>query len=248
MARLAPKESDKGPQGSWSIGKEIVGSDRMHRGWFIDQGRDNEFDAAAEQAGFAYAEMINKNNEQNGFWLFPTPVSLFVLVEYIPYTRIELLARNDIAFTGLRCFWPKDGRSTLGFMALVPQLLAVGYNVPLPFGASSTRTNDLLKVLLAHNTVLDAAEKAATANGTPRNFEFFDLALPFAQGKKDPRGSGDKITNVVPPICGHPAEVTVDYLRENFAPPIVRSTRREQWPEIVSWAAMRGERPMEEAA
>ncbi len=52
MPRLKPHESpDKRPIASWASGKEIAGTDRTHKGWFIDQGLDTALDVAAHDAG-----------------------------------------------------------------------------------------------------------------------------------------------------------------------------------------------------
>ncbi len=41
MPRLKPQESpDKRPIASWASGKEIAGTDRTHKGFFLDMGLD----------------------------------------------------------------------------------------------------------------------------------------------------------------------------------------------------------------
>ena len=77
-------------------------------------------------------------------WLLPSPCPLFVLISGVPFTTMPALVRNDVAYSGLKAAWPRDGRSTLAVQALHPDLIAAGYAEPLPFSVRSTSTDDLL--------------------------------------------------------------------------------------------------------
>ncbi len=72
MPRLKPQESpDKRPIASWSSGKESTGSDRTHKGWFIDQGLDTALDVAAHDAGWTAGELEHLDGEVRTHWLLP---------------------------------------------------------------------------------------------------------------------------------------------------------------------------------
>ena len=129
-------------------------------------------------------------------------------------------------------------------MALARDLLAHGYQTPIPFCASSTSTDDLLGALLRHNDLLDALEEAARAANKPRDFEFFGVGLPLLPGPKVARGSGALTTQISPIACGHPTEFTREALRGVvtpanglIAPPAVAEVKAARWPEIAAWAA-----------
>jgi hypothetical protein len=239
MARIIPKLSDRGPAMSWSIGKEVVGADRIHRGWFIDQGLDDDLDEAAADLGWIIGKLAHLDGQTRPHWLVPMPCPLHVLILGVPYMNIFALARNDIAYSGLGCRWRSGDSSRLGAMVIHPDLLRAGFVEPFPIMASSTSTDDLLTALLAHNQVLNACEAAAANAGSPRAFDFWEVALPFGAGEKTPKGKDDKTSMISPIICAHPpaAQQDVDYLRGLLAPPLVRRIVVDRWPKITAWAA-----------
>lgn len=236
MPRIIPKESpDKRPVASWSSGKEVIGTDRTFRGFFLDTGLDAALDAAADAAGWPSGKLSHLDGVTRTHWLLPSPCSLYVLIGGVPYTSVGALARTDISYSGIGCRW--NGKSKLGVQCLHPDLLAQGYTDPIPFVVSSTSSDDLLAALLAHNAVLDACERAAAAKGRPRSFEFWEVALVMAPGARVPRGSGDKTTTISPIVCAHPASPDVTYLRGLLAPAQVAEIVAARWHEIEVWAA-----------
>jgi hypothetical protein len=236
MPRLQPRDHDKRPSASWANGKELIGTDRVWRGWFVDFDADAALDEACRAAGWEVADMAHLDGEIRSHWLIPVPAPLFVLIQGVPFTSMTAMVKNDVAYSGLSAAWPKDGRSSLGFLALHPDLIAANYLEPLPFRVKSTATDDLLTALLAHNTALDACEAASAAAGTNRTFEFYDVALPLGAGPKAARGK--ELQSPVNPIqCLHPAAPDVPYLRRMLAPKVVASVVFERWSEIVAWAA-----------
>ena len=239
MPRITPKEApDKRPVASWSSGKEIMGSDRLFKGWFIDVGLDERLDTACRAAGWEVGDLGHLDGEVRSHWLIPSPTPLFVLIQGVPFTTMPALVKSEVAYTGLKAAWPKDGRSMLGFQALHPDLLAANYVDPIPFSVKSTSTDDLLAALLAHNAVLDACEAAANTKGTPRTFEFWEVALPLGAGGKVARGK-DLQSPISPVVSMHPAKPDLQYLRTLLAPKIVADIITERWPAITSWAAER---------
>lgn len=240
MPRITPKETpDKRPVASWSSGKEVDGTDRIFKGWFLDVGLDDRLDAACEAAGWERGGLAHLDGEVRQHWLMPLPTPLFVLIQGVPFTTMPALVKSDVAYTGLKAFWPRDGRSVLAFQALHPDLLAADYVDPLPFSVKSTSTDDLLNALLTHNAVLDACEAAAAAKGTPRTFEFWEVALPLAAGTKVARGR-ELQSPISPIVCVHPPKPDVAYLRSRLAPKMVADIIASTWPQITSWAADRG--------
>lgn len=239
MARIIPKASDRGASASWSIGKEVVGTDRIHRGWFLDKGLTDDLDEAAAALGWPFGKFAHLDGKVRPHWLVPMPCSLHVLILGVPFSDIYALARNDIADSGLGCRRNPGETTRLGALVMHPDLLRAGCGDPFPIMTSSTGTDDLLTALLAHNQVLDACEEAAEAAGSPRPFAFWEVALPFGVGAKIPRGRDDKTTMISPIICAHPPtpQQDVDYLRGLLAPPLVRSYVTSRWATIVAWAA-----------
>lgn len=241
MARIIPKVSDRGAAASWSSGKEVVGTDRVHRGWFLDYGLTEPLDAAAQALGWPRGPLSHLDGDTREHWLVPMPCPLYILILGLPFMDMLTLARNDIAFSGLGCRWRWQNSETsrLGAFAIHPDLLRVGYTDPFPFLVSSTSTDDLLRALLKHNAVLNACEDAASAAGKPRPFEFWEVALPFGVGAKSSRGSGDKTSQISPIACAHPPpeQQNTTYLRSLLAPPPVRESIVHHWPTITAWAA-----------
>jgi hypothetical protein len=239
MARIIPRASDRGPAASWSVGKEVVGSDRIHRGWFIDHGLDQAFDEAAAALGWASGALSHMDGNTRPHWFIPMPCRLHVLILGVPFMNIGALARNDIAYAGLGCRWTSGDTSRLGALVIHPDLVNAGYEEPFPIMISSTSTEDLLAALLAHHRVLDACEAAARDAGAARSFDFWEVALPFGVGAKSVRGKDDKTSTITPIVCAHPPDdqLSVDYLRGLLAPPAVRRFVREQWPRVTTWAA-----------
>ncbi len=81
MPRIKPQESpEKRPTASWASGKEIAGTDRTHKGWFIDMGLDPNLDAAAHDAGWPSGRLEHLDGTEREHWLLPTPCPLFVLI------------------------------------------------------------------------------------------------------------------------------------------------------------------------
>lgn len=239
MPRLTPKDTpDKRPVASWSSGKEIEGTDRTFKGFFIDVGLDAKLDAACEAAGWEQGGLAHLDGAVRQHWLLPSPCTLFVLIQGVPYTSMPALVRSDVSFAGLKAYWPKDGRSVLAFQALHPDLLAADYTEPLPFSVRSTSTDDLLQSLLMHNAVLDACEAAAAAKGSPRQFEFWEVALPLVAGTKVARGK-DLQSPISPIACAHPAKPDINYLRKLLAPKVVADVTEQSWSQITTWAADR---------
>lgn len=132
MARIIPRASDRGPSASWSIGKEVVGSDRIHRGWFIDHGLDQAFDEAAEALGWAGGALSHMDGNTRPHWFIPMPCRLHVLILGVPFMNIGVLARNDIAYAGLGCRWTSGDTSRLGALVIHPDLVNAGYEEPFP--------------------------------------------------------------------------------------------------------------------
>jgi hypothetical protein len=244
MARIVPADSGKRLVASWSSGKEVVGGDSIFRGWFLDIGVDPALDGAAAAAGWPQGQLVHLDGATRDHWLLPSPLVLFPLIDGLPYKRLGALAANDISYAGVGCSWVKGQRSRLGVMALARDLLAQGYETPIPFCVSSTSTDDLLTALLRHNDLLDALEEAARSAGKPREFEFHGVGLPLLPGPKVARGAGAQTTQISPITCAHPTEFTREALRGVvapsaglMAPPAVAEIKAARWPEIVAWAA-----------
>jgi hypothetical protein len=154
---------------------------------------------------------------------------------------MSALVKTDVSYSGLKACWPPDGRSVLGFQALHPDLLAAGYQEPIPFSVKSTSTDDLLAALLKHNAILDACEAAASKQGTPRTFEFWEVALPLGPGAKVVRGK-ELQSPISPIVCLHPERPDTAYLRTLLAPKLVGDIRAAKWTQITTWAADRQSR------
>lgn len=239
MPRLKPQESpDKRPIASWASGKEIAGTDRTHKGWFLDIGVDVALDVAAHDAGWTAGKLEHLDGEVREHWLLPTPCHLFVLIQGVPYTKMAALVKSDVSFAGVGARWPQGGRSALAVQCLHPDLLAQGYLEPIVFSVSSTRTEDLLAALLAHNAVLERCEELAAAKGKPRTFEFWEVAVPLTFGPKVARGQGQLTSSVYPIVAAHPdlAQLDAAYLRTLLAPKTVADVVDERWAQLTAWA------------
>lgn len=244
MPRITPVDTTRRLVASWSNGKEILGGDGIFRGWFLDMGLDPALDAAATAAGWPHGDLGHLDGAARAHWLIPSPLVIFPLIDGLPFTRLGALAASDVSYAGIGCSWAKGQRSRLGIMALIRDLLAHGYETPIPFCTSSTATDDLLAALLRHNELLDALERATREAGRPRTYAFCDIGLPLQPGPRVMRGTGALTSQLSPISCAHPAEFSLEALRRIVhpdaglvAPAVVARVKAERWAAIVAWAA-----------
>jgi hypothetical protein len=86
--------------------------------------------------------------------------------------------------------------------------------------------------------VLERCEELAAANGKPRTFEFWEVAVPLTFGAKVVRGQGQLTSAVYPIVAAHPTPDQLDaaYLRTLLAPKTVADVVGERWAQITAWA------------
>lgn len=191
MPRPVPKETDKVPTLSWANNKPLADGERMHAGFFIDAGLDNDLDQAAERAGWERGAMTHLDGGNREHWLLPRPTPLHFLCLGLPYTSMTMLARNadECANLGFRAIWKsadegtgERGGSRLIFRVAHPDLIAAGFIGPVPASFRASQTDYLIKAMLRHNAILDQAEAYAQEQGKDRQYEFWEFALPIMPG------------------------------------------------------------------
>lgn len=234
MPRPSPREA-KTIVASWAPGHRVVNESRYFAGMFLDVGNDSDLDAAARQLEWPVGKLRHREGAIRDHYLIPTPTLLYVLINGVPYKSVGALVEHPAEcvdnLIGAR--WRSDvgEKSALSVHVLFADLLQFGYTKPIPFVVRSNHTDDLLRALLAHNSVLDRAESALDLQ-----LDFHALALPITAGDEAPRGQGELTSTVSPITAAHPAQLTRDYIYGKLAPPAVGQVLNEN-KEALALAA-----------
>jgi hypothetical protein len=236
MGNVPPREKQLDVRASWSSGLLVRTGDlakTLYVGIFVDAGISDALDACAEQAGWVRGG-INHGGTLREHWLMPDGVcdmhilidSLPVFKDGSPLDKMLDYMKYGVTDYGIGARWPKvpqgglqsKPRSALGVMVLFADLIRQGYVEPVSFVVTSSNTDDLIKIFIRHNEVAQYANHLAAEKGSNIRLEFCDVALRLVPGPEVTRGTGE-LTSVVYSIgCGHPADLTPEYLRQLLAP------------------------------
>lgn len=96
-------------------------------------------------------------------------------------------------------------------------------------------TDELLKALVDHVRVCEAADGMVDRVRHPDLVSLHEIALPLVLGEETEWGKGDTAT-VVPFRSAHPRDIDAEYLRSVWRPDAVHAAAGRVWSGIQDWA------------
>jgi hypothetical protein len=227
-----------------SVARRTLGTGRFapYVGFHIEAGRDGELDAVLQQAKVAQCEI--KHQRPGGaevvrHWDFGETVRLFPVTSgpVAPTVAGSLAGGNarETAEAGLGLRWGNGERSKLAVRAYLEPLVKVGYLRLVQLSVRSRMTDELLKALLDHGRMCEAADSLIDRTRHPELVTFHELALPLGAGNEQEWGKGDTAT-VVPFVSRHAQTLNAELLRELWRPDELHAAALREWEGIQQWA------------
>lgn len=227
-----------------SLARKPVGTGRFvpYIGFHIEAGRDAEIDEALRQANVAQCEI--KHQRPGGaevvrHWDFGEQVKFFPVTSgpIAPTVAGSLAGNNarETAEAGLGLRWGTGERSKFAMRGFLLPLVQVGTLRLVQLSVRSRMTDELLKALLDHGRVCEAADNLIDRTRHPELVTFHEVALPLGSGEEQEWGKGDTAT-VVPLISRHPRTLDAEYLRSVWRPDAVHAAALREWEGIQVWA------------
>lgn len=233
----------------WANGKSIARpagtSSRFvaHVGFHIEIGKDPALDEALQSAKAPRLEF--KHQRQGGaeivaHWdlsasIFFLPITAGPVASSITASLSNGLAQRT-ADAGIGLRWVDGERSKLAVRGFVRSLWEAGYQRPVQLATRSRMTDHLFAALLDHTRAAVAADALVDRSRYPdRQVSPAELWLPLVAGEEQEFGRSDTAT-VTPLRSGHPAELSVDYLRSLWRGKEIIEAAVAAWPLIKAWA------------
>lgn len=211
-------------------------------GFHIEVGRDGELDEAMRQAQVPLMEI--KHQRPGGaevvkHWDLGESVKLYPVSSgpVAPTVAGSLAGGNarETAEAGIGLRWGNGERSKLAVRGYLHPLVAVGYLRLIQFSVRSRMTDELLKALVDHGRICEAADSLVDRGRHPELVTFHEIALPLGPGEETEWGKGDTAT-VVPFVSLHPREIDAEYLRGVWRADNVHAAALREWEGIQHWA------------
>lgn len=227
-----------------SQARKPVGTGRFapYVGFHIEAGRDGELDEAMRAAKIPLMEI--KHQRPGGaeivkHWDLGQIVKFFPVTSgpVAPTVAGSLAGANarDTAEAGIGLRWGMGERSKLAVRGYLHALLGVGYLRLVQFSVRSRMTDELMKALVDHGRVCEAADGLVDRGRHPELVTFHEIALALGPGEETEWGKGDTAT-VTPFVSLHPREITAEYLRGNWRPDALHAAALREWEGIQHWA------------
>jgi hypothetical protein len=227
-----------------SQARRPVGAGRFapYVGFHIEAGRDGELDEAMRAAKVAMCEI--KHQRPGGaeivkHWDLGETVKLYPVTSgpVAPTVAGSLAGTNarDTAEAGIGLRWGNGERSKLAVRGYLHPLVSVGFLRLVQFSVRSRMTDELLKALVDHGRVCEAADSLVDRGRHPELVTFHEIALPLGPGEETEWGKGDTAT-VVPFVSLHPREIDAEYLRGVWRSDPLHAAALREWEGIQHWA------------
>lgn len=227
-----------------SNARQTLGSGRFMPfvGFHAEAGRDAEFDAMCLAAKVPQIEI--KHQRPGGaeivrHWNFGEQVAFYPITSGPVATTVagSLAERNThaTAEAGIGLRWGEGSRSRMAIRGFLDTLVRAGQLRLMQISVRSRMTDELLKALLDHGRVCEAADNLIDRSRHSEVVTYHEIALPLGPGAEQEWGKGDTAT-VVPFVSLHPLEVDAEYLRTRWRPEAVHAAAQRDWESIQLWA------------
>jgi len=227
-----------------SVARRTLGAGRFAPfvGFHIEAGRDGEIDEAMREAKVALVEI--KHQRPGGaeivkHWALDDSLGFYPVTSgpVAPTVAGSLAGGNarETADAGIGLRWGAGERSRLAVRGYLRPLVQVGYLRLVQISVRSRMTDELLKALVDHGRVCEAADGIIDRQRHPELVTFHEVALPLGPGDEQEWGKGDTAT-VVPFISLHPAAIDAEYLRGLWRPDSVHAAALREWEGVQHWA------------
>lgn len=209
-------------------------------GFHVEAGRDPDFDALMRELSIPQIEI--KHQRQGAqpvivpHWYFGEELHFFPVTSgpVAPTVAGSLAGGNALATTeaGIGLRWGQGERSKLAVRGYTDLL---GPEVLVQLSVRSRMTDELLKALVDHVRVCEAADQLVDRARHPEVVSLHEVALPLGPGPEREFGRGDTAT-VTPLKSMHPQAVDAAYLRQVWRPDAVHAAALRAWDGVVAWA------------
>lgn len=227
-----------------SVARQVGSSSRFapYVGFHIEVGKDSELDGALAAAKIAQIEI--KHQRPGGaeiirHWGLGETVRLYPVTSgpVAPSVAASLAGRNaDLtADAGIGIRWAENERSKLAVRGYLDVLVRANCFRLVQLSVRSRMTDELLKALVDHGRVCEAADNLVDRSKHPEVVCYHEIALPLGPGDEELWGKTDT-TSVTPFHSAHPAEIDAEYLRSVWRLDTVHTTALRDWEGIQLWA------------
>jgi hypothetical protein len=212
-------------------------------GWHIEARKDERLDEILQKAGVL---QINIRHQRQGapsevkpHWDLGERVSFFPVTSGpVAKTIAEHIRDADAtANAGIGLRWPEGERSKMAIRGYLGPMVKAGDLRLVQISVHSRMTDVLLKALLDHLRVCEAADTIVDRQRHPGVVLLHEIALPLAACQESEEwGKGDTAT-VTPFQSGHPDVIDAAYIRNgNWRPEALHQQAQQDWPAVVEWA------------
>lgn len=209
-------------------------------GFHIEAGRDPELDALMRELSIPQIEIKHQRQGAQpvivSHWFLGEELRFFPVTSgpVAPTVAGSLAGGNarETIEAGIGLRWGQGERSKLaarGFSDLL------GPDVLIQLSVRSRMTDELLKALVDHVRVCEAADKLIDRARHPEVVALHEVTLPLGPGEEREFGKGDTST-VTPLVSQHPEEITAEYLRSIWRSDAIHAAAFRAWDGIQSWA------------
>jgi hypothetical protein len=210
-------------------------------GFHIEVGKDAEIDAALSAVKVTQVEI--KHQRPGGaeiikHWSLGETVRLYLVTSGpVALTVAASLAGKNAELTadaGIGLRWGENERSKMAIRGYVDVLVRAGCLRLVQLSVRSRMTDELLRALVDHARVCEAADGLVDRTRHPEVVCFHEIALPLGPGEEAIWGKSDT-TSVIPFRSLHPEQIDADYLRGVWRPESVQTAAFREWEAIQQW-------------
>lgn len=210
-------------------------------GFHVEASKDPDFDALMRELSIPQIEIKHMRQGAQpviaGHWFLGEELRFFPISSgpVAPTVAGSLAGPNarETAEAGIGLRWGDGERSRLAIRAYIN---LTGPDVLVQLSVRSRMTDELLKALVDHVRVCEAADQLIDRERHPEVVSLHEIALPLGPGEEREFGRGDTAT-VTPLKSMHPeGEIEAAYLRQVWRPDAVHAAALRAWDGVVAWA------------
>jgi hypothetical protein len=209
-------------------------------GFHVEAGKDADFDALMGELSTPRIEI--KHMRQGAqpvivpHWFLGEELRFFPISSgpVAPTVAGSLAGPNarETSEAGIGLRWGNGERSKLAIRGYIE---LTGPEALVQLSVRSRMTDELLKALVDHVRVCEAADQLIDRTRHPDVVSLHEIALPLGPGEEREFGRGDTAT-VTPLASQHSQEIDANYLRGVWRPDAVHTAALRAWDGVVAWA------------